>query len=367
METNSPLSSPFLQPYSTDWDQPLTDLDLEALDAAFLCQTETCRKSDGGSHEERRPKTRRRLPASLFTPPHRLKHAGEFSSECSLMSVSNSSSLLPCPRNRASNHIYHSPCPDKLKMSYPALIFKGRIVYSRTVFEVEKAANELLKFVETKKRDGGRAILGFDIEWRPTFRKGAKTGKAAVMQICAERGHCHVMHVFHSGFPQNLQALLGDPTSVKVGVGIANDAHKVFTDHNVSVEALEDLSCLAKQKLGGEPKGWGLSSLTERLISRQIPKPSRIRLGNWEAAPLSKAQLEYAATDAYASWYLYEVLNRFSDADAVGNKTEEVEKGACSAATDAYASRYLYEVLNRFPDADAAGNKTEEVEKVACS
>lgn len=40
----------------------------------------------------------------------------------------------------------------------------------------------------------------------------------------------------------------------------------------------------------------------------QLLKPKKIRLGNWEADPLSKAQLQYAATDAFASWFLYEVM-----------------------------------------------------------
>lgn len=42
-------------------------------------------------------------------------------------------------------------------------------------------------------------------------------------------------------------------------------------------------------------------------VNLQLKKPSNIRLGNWEALPLSEQQLEYAATDAYASWYLYQV------------------------------------------------------------
>ncbi|RVW23822.1 Werner Syndrome-like exonuclease [Vitis vinifera] len=52
-------------------------------------------------------------------------------------------------------------------------------------------------------------------------------------------------------------------------------------------------------------------------------KPNKIRLGNWEADVLSKAQLEYAATDAFASWYLYEVLKSFPD--TAENKIEELE------------------------------------------
>lgn len=151
---------------------------------------------------------------------------------------------------------------------------------------------------------------------------GVSPGKAAVMQICGDTSHCYVMHIIHSGIPQNLQALLEDPTSVKVGVGIVNDAFKVFKDHNVSIKGLEDLSGLANQKLGGDPKKWSLASLTEMLICKQLPKPEKIRLGNWEADFLLKEQLEYAATDAFVSWYLYQALNCLPD--AADNKCEEL-------------------------------------------
>lgn len=152
--------------------------------------------------------------------------------------------------------------------------FGGRILYSRTFAEVEKAAAELLKFVETNKRETGQAILGLDIEWRPTFRKGVPPGKAAVMQICGDPSHCYVMHIIHSGIPQNLRSLLEDPTSIKVGVGIGNDSVKVFKDHNVSIKDLADLSNLANRKLG-DPKNWSLDSLTERLTSKQLEKKQK--------------------------------------------------------------------------------------------
>lgn len=50
--------------------------------------------------------------------------------------------------------------------------FGGLITYSRTAFEVEAAARELLKTFEAKKTEVGQAALGFDIEWRPTFKRG---------------------------------------------------------------------------------------------------------------------------------------------------------------------------------------------------
>ena len=59
-------------------------------------------------------------------------------------------------------------------------------------------------------------------------------------------------------------------TNVQVGVGIANDAVKLFKDYNVSIKGVEDLSFHANQKLGGDPQKWSLASLTEILVSKQV-------------------------------------------------------------------------------------------------
>ncbi|KAI3511578.1 hypothetical protein L1887_18733 [Cichorium endivia] len=298
----------------SDWDLDFTDEELQSIEAAFEAAASSSKSVADCDGDRRR--TRRRLPDSLFnsTTKRSTLSSDNSPSECNLIGASSSFSLLPCPRNR-----FSSPCnssyPANTKMRYPAMAFKGHIVYSRTLPEVEKAADELLKFIETKKKDGGHPAIGFDIEWRPSFKKGVKPGKTAVLQICADSTRCHVFHIIHSGFPENLKSLLGDSNSMKVGVGIAGDARKVFNDHNVCVDGLKDLSYLANQKLGGQPKLWGLSSLTETLACKQVLKPSKIRLGNWEANPLSKEQLNYAATDAFVSWHLFEVLNRLPDAN----------------------------------------------------
>ncbi|KAM3249763.1 Werner Syndrome-like exonuclease isoform X2 [Capsicum annuum] len=287
-----------------DWDRPFTEEELQQIDFAF--QSATKRRNNSGDvstgGDEYRRKSRRRLPESLFVY-HQQNEA------------SNSSSMLsPCTRNRSQySYSYRSSHQAKVVMQYPEMTFKGRVIYSRTTKEVEKSAVALFNFVEEKKRNEGHVALGFDIEWKPTFRRGqfklqrVPPGKAAVMQICGDKGNCYVLHIFHSGIPLTLQSLLEDPTVVKVGVCIANDAYKVLQDHNVSVKALEDLSELANKKLD-DPKKWSLASLTEKLLAKQLPKPSNIRLGNWEANVLSREQLHYAATDAFVSWYLYQAL-----------------------------------------------------------
>ncbi|OMO88545.1 hypothetical protein COLO4_20229 [Corchorus olitorius] len=319
-----------------DWDQNFTEEVIQSMDAIEASLQPSSSSSSSSIVKKRRfteestPKTRRRLPDSIVSP----RPSPPFSLSC---------------------------CRADSKLRYPPLRFGGEILYSRTTDEVEKAAGQLLKILEMKKKEMGQVAVGFDIEWKPTFRRGVLPSKAAVMQICLDTNYCYVMHIFHSGIPPSLRFLLEDSTVIKVGVAIGGDAVKVFSDYNVSVKAVEDLSDLANQKLNRDRRHWGLASLTETLVCKesfwinnyvqesrvlvpicltygsylshssfdvrlnislgkyikvsvlQLPKPNKIRLGNWELYPLSKEQLRYAATDAFASWHLHQVLKHLPD------------------------------------------------------
>ncbi|KAK1676997.1 hypothetical protein QYE76_037845 [Lolium multiflorum] len=108
---------------------------------------------------------------------------------------------------------------------------------------------------------------------------------------------------------------------VEAGVCIDdNDARKMFNDYDVSVQPLIGLSIIANVKLAGPHRRWSLAALTEMITCKELPNPSNIRMGNWESQLLSKQQLQYAATDAYISWYLYEVLQSLPDYDADAEK-----------------------------------------------
>lgn len=58
---------------------------------------------------------------------------------------------------------------------FPAIAFRGRVIYSRTSVEADKSAAELLNFIERRRRAEGVVALGFDIEWKPTFKRGGYT------------------------------------------------------------------------------------------------------------------------------------------------------------------------------------------------
>ncbi|XP_057766224.1 3'-5' exonuclease isoform X2 [Salvia miltiorrhiza] len=292
----------------SDWYHPLTDEDLRAIDSVISSALPPKRHRHDNASAHSPPKLRRRLPSSLFVFQQQQQQQRGFN--ISTVPFSSCSS-----RYHGTNRSPVSP--------FQEIKFGGHIIYSRTMKEVERSAQELLDFVEAKKRNGGQCFLGLDIEWRPSFKRGVAPGKAAVMQICGDNSCCHVLHLFHSGIPKNLQSLLEDDTSFKVGMGIAMDAKKVLKDYDVSISTLRDLSDIANQKLGGDRKKWSLLSLTEMLICKQLPKPNIIRLGNWEANVLSDEQLKYAAVDAYVSWYLYQVLNDYPD--PVVNEATEMD------------------------------------------
>ncbi|XP_039119328.1 Werner Syndrome-like exonuclease, partial [Dioscorea cayenensis subsp. rotundata] len=113
-----------------------------------------------------------------------------------------------------------------------------------------------------------------------------------------------VMHIIHTGIPPILKSLFEDISSTK--------------------ECLQDLSVLAKSQAWWSPRNWSLSSLTETLTCKELEKSKKIRLGNWQTNILSQAQLQYAATDAYVSWYLYQVLRSFSNTKAETNSSENM-------------------------------------------
>ncbi|XP_048235642.1 Werner Syndrome-like exonuclease isoform X2 [Ricinus communis] len=224
--------------------QPLSNEELEAIDAIEAAFQQS--SSSSITNSKRR------------SSPH--KNDDEYLRKTPRRQLPNSVLGLSAPFSL-------SPCQDNVKVRYPALKFGGRIFYSRTREDVEKAARELLRSIECQRKE--TVALGFDIEWKPTFKRGVLPGKTAVMQLCTGTDYCHVMHIIHSGIPKSLQSLLEDSALLKVGVGVGNDSVKVFTDYNVSVKAVEDLSYLARKKIGGKPKSWSLQSLTEMLVCKE--------------------------------------------------------------------------------------------------
>ncbi|KAJ8596470.1 ribonuclease H-like protein [Rhizopogon salebrosus TDB-379] len=150
--------------------------------------------------------------------------------------------------------------------------------------------------------------LGFDLEWRPNFRKWEKENPVALVQLASYDTILLIQLSAMSEFPSKLRELLSDPSREKAGVSIQNDCLKLFREYGVSTCNCVELALLARTVDNARWKGKytnpiGLSHLLEVYENFSLAK-GRVQRSNWEAR-LSPIQQDYAANDARAGYVIY--------------------------------------------------------------
>ncbi|KAG6815861.1 hypothetical protein H0H87_010717 [Tephrocybe sp. NHM501043] len=165
--------------------------------------------------------------------------------------------------------------------------------------------------------------VGFDLEWKPTFTKNTPENPVAIVQLANENDIAVIQVSAMSEFPTKLRDFLENPDVVKAGVGIQNDAKKLFKDWGISLRTCIDLSLLARCADNAQWKGkyrapLGLARLIENYEFLTLPK-GRISRSNWEGQLTSK-EVDYAGNDAHAGFVLYQRLS------AMANALEKVPK-----------------------------------------
>ncbi|KAM4052584.1 bifunctional 3'-5' exonuclease/ATP-dependent helicase WRN isoform 2-T3 [Anomaloglossus baeobatrachus] len=131
-----------------------------------------------------------------------------------------------------------------LEDNLPFLKFTGSIVYS---YEAQECSF-FSEYIREKLSE--EAVLGFDIEWPPVFKKG-KNGKVSLIQLCTSEEECYLFQVSSmTGFPKGLKRLLEDTSVKKVGVGIEGDQWKLLSDCDLKLKGFIELTNLANEKAG---------------------------------------------------------------------------------------------------------------------
>ncbi|KAI3622738.1 werner syndrome atp-dependent helicase-like [Moniliophthora roreri] len=88
--------------------------------------------------------------------------------------------------------------------------------------------------------------LGLDLEWKPTYVKGAPENPVSLLQL-ASKATAYLFHLSQiKAFPERLRYILENPYILKTGVGIQGDVKKLHKDWGVSVVSCVDLSLLAR-------------------------------------------------------------------------------------------------------------------------
>eukprot|EP00112_Aurelia_sp_Birch-Aquarium-sp1_P021840 Seg5975.1 transcript_id=Seg5975.1/GoldUCD/mRNA.D3Y31 product="Werner syndrome ATP-dependent helicase" protein_id=Seg5975.1/GoldUCD/D3Y31 len=187
--------------------------------------------------------------------------------------------------------------PNLHEKSMPFLKFQGRIHYIDNKHDCNFICQNI---IETKQ-----TACGFDIEWKVSYKAGEGMRDTAVFQICSSEMDCYVFQVSAmNGFPIALKSLVEDATIIKAGVGIRGDMSKISLEYKLKPDGVADLSTMLNE-IKSINENWSLNGMLVHLLKKRLNKDPTIRCSNWERYPLTHDQLEYAATDAYASWLLY--------------------------------------------------------------
>lgn len=195
----------------------------------------------------------------------------------------------------------------------PLIQFKGSTSYVTDYIDTVVVSDKLITLANNTS---DILVIGFDMEWPVTFLKTATiTGKVALIQICPDLTSCYLIQISElMQIPKELPELLAHPKIRLAGVNIKNDIRKLSKDFsNFDCEKIMenciDCGVLANQILSFK-QTWSMKNLVKFLLKMDINKDVKLRLSKWDQHPLSKEQLDYAATDAYASLVLYNALKK---------------------------------------------------------
>lgn len=173
----------------------------------------------------------------------------------------------------------------------PTRKYEGEILLISSPEEIKVYCDEISE----------HAVIGFDTETKPSFKKG-RSNTVALLQLATNQ-RAYIFQLKKTGLPVCLQKLLSDPEVLKVGVAIRDDICSLQKIAPYTPNGFVELQQMVKE-YGIEDNG--LKKLVANILGFKISK--RQQTSNWEADPLSIAQIEYAATDAWVCLEIYQQL-----------------------------------------------------------
>lgn len=145
-------------------------------------------------------------------------------------------------------------------------------------------------------------ILGFDTETKPSFKKG-NINQVALLQL-ATNEKAFLFRLNQYGLTNEIKNILRNPKIKKIGVAIRDD---IKTLQRLSDFKPGGFVELQEYVVDFGIQSFSLKKLTAIVLGFRISKSQR--LSNWEAPELTAAQQNYAATDAWVSYLIYQSLN----------------------------------------------------------
>jgi hypothetical protein len=164
--------------------------------------------------------------------------------------------------------------------------------------------------------------VGIDVEWKPQFRYDPKANPASIVQIATRTG-VYVLDVVNLA-PQlalGVRRLLASPAVVKLGHGLGEDLWRLaeglgrgakdpaFAKSMFPVPAVLELAPLYSEFVTEKFNPRQTPSLARMVLAATgLVLGKRVQMTDWERRPLSPAQVQYAATDAFCSFALFDTF-----------------------------------------------------------
>jgi hypothetical protein len=189
--------------------------------------------------------------------------------------------------------------PDQ-KLSHDDINRLEIAAYSGPIHVVTSRPQMLAAVAELRREN----LLGFDIETRPSFKKGDFYPPALLQLAGAEAVFIFQLAAI-GGLPAELAGLLADPGITKAGVAIDRDIRELRSLTEFQPAGFVDLGALAARR---GVKHHGLRGLAAVLLGCRISKGGR--LTRWDRPNLPQKALLYAATDAWIGRRIFEALRK---------------------------------------------------------
>ncbi|KAL8648586.1 MAG: hypothetical protein Q9226_005930 [Calogaya cf. arnoldii] len=191
----------------------------------------------------------------------------------------------------------------------------------------QKVKVHYCKSLETTERIAqlflNESVIGFDIEWKPsaTARDGIRKNVALIQLASEERiALFHIARFSKDDSIESLvaptfKAIMESSSITKVGVSVKGDCTRLRNHMNIDSHGLFELSHLhrlVKFSLTDvkqiNRKLVALAKQVEEHLMLPMSKDESVRGSDW-SQDLNYQQISYAASDSYAGFQLYHILN----------------------------------------------------------
>lgn len=145
-------------------------------------------------------------------------------------------------------------------------------------------------------------LIGFDTETKPVFQAHQPRHDTALLQLSSET-EAFLFRLQMLGLPQEIAEIMASPYITKIGAAVGEDIRGLQHYLPFQPHRFMDLQHFAEQ-YGIQEKS--VRKMAAIILGCKVSKAQQC--SNWEAEPLSDAQVLYAATDAWICVKMYKAL-----------------------------------------------------------